>query len=233
MPMPVPVLILALAAQAAPANSQEPINVIAPQQQGRPFISPMGEPFRAGPGGDALAAWFHKADRNHDGLLTVDEMQADADRFFGILDLDHNGEIGPDEVERYESELAPEVHGEPSAIYDTRGTDNGSDSGSSASASIEPQDPNDEVPIPGGGVSGPQGAGGYSLINLPEPVTAADMDINRSITRDEFRRAAFQRFVLLDTNHSGRLTLAQLEAMRPSGSILTFHHHRGGRHHGG
>lgn len=230
MPMPISALFLAFAAQAVPP-AQPPITVVAPQQEGRTFISPMGEPFRAGPRGDALAAWFYRADRNHDGYLTVAEMQADADRFFDTLDKDHDGEIDPDEVTRYESELAPEVQGEPTAMYDTRGSDSSSDQGESASD--QAQDPNEEVPIPGGGVDGPQGAGQYSLINLPEPVTAADTDINRSITRDEFRHAAFQRFVLLDTNHTGRLTLAGLEAMRPVGSIFAVHHHhRGGGRRG-
>jgi hypothetical protein len=58
-----------------------------------------------------------------------------------------------------------------------------------------------------------QGAARYSLLNMPEPVAAADADFNRSITLDEFRRAAIQRFQLLDTAHQGRLTLAQLEAV--------------------
>lgn len=224
--MPIPALLLAFAGQAAAPPSQPPITVVAPQQEGRTFISPMGEPFRAGPRGDGLAAWFYRADRNHDGYLTVDEMQADADRFFDTLDKDHDGEIDPDEVTRYESEVAPEVQGEPASMYDTRGSDSADDQG--ASASDQAQDPNENVPIPGGGNDGHQGAGQYSLINLPEPVTAADMDINRSITRDEFRHSAFQRFVLLDTNHTGRLTLSQLEAMRPAGSIFSAHHHRHG-----
>jgi len=229
--MPIPTLLLAFVGQlAAPPPSQPPITVVAPQQEGRTFISPMGEPFRAGPRGDALAAWFYGADRNHDGYLTVAEMQADADRFFDTLDKDHDGEIDPDEVTRYESEVAPEVQGEPASIYDTRGRDSSDNQG--ASASDQAQDPNEEVPIPGGGIDGPQGGGQYSLINLPEPVTAADTDINRSITRDEFTHAAFQRFVLLDTNHTGRLTLAQLEGMRPAGSIFASHHHRRRNHRG-
>ena len=63
----------AAAAAAAPRPaSPSP----SPAQPGAPFISPMGEPFRARQGDDALADWFAQADRNHDGCLTVDEMQA-------------------------------------------------------------------------------------------------------------------------------------------------------------
>ena len=48
---------------------------------------------------------------------------------------------------------------------------------------------------------------------MPEPVAAADADFNRSITLDEFRRAAVARFQLLDGAHQGRISLAQLEAL--------------------
>ena len=75
-----------------------------------PFISPMGEPFRAhNPNDDALADWFRQADRNHDGFVTADEMVADAERFFATLDTNHDGEIDPDELDRYEWEVAPEI----------------------------------------------------------------------------------------------------------------------------
>jgi hypothetical protein len=60
-----------------------------------------------------------------------------------------------------------------------------------------------------------QGGARYSLLNIPEPVAAADTDFNRAVTLEEFRHAAVQRFQLLDTAHQGKLTLAQLEAMRP------------------
>ena len=58
-----------------------------------------------------------------------------------------------------------------------------------------------------------QGAGRYGLLNMPEPVAAADTDFNRSVTRQEFRMAAVARFELLDKAQQGRVTLAQLEAM--------------------
>ena len=51
---------------------------------------------------DTLADWFGQADRNHDGILTADEMVADAERFFATLDTNHDGEIDPDELANYE-----------------------------------------------------------------------------------------------------------------------------------
>jgi hypothetical protein len=62
---------------------------------------------------------------------------------------------------------------------------------------------------------GLQGAARYALLNLPEPVAAADADLNRAVTLPEFKQAALQRFQLLDKQHAGRLTLQVLEAMKP------------------
>jgi Ca2+-binding EF-hand superfamily protein len=174
----------------------------------------MGEPFRPRRADeDALADWFRQADRNHDGFLTLDEMTADADRFFATLDTDHNGQIDPDELVAYEWEIAPEVQVN-SRLRRAR-----------PAGSTVAQPPKDEgqrdVP-PKRGLegfdplaAGPQGAARYSLINMPEPVAAADADFNRAISLSEFRDAAISRFQLLDKTHSGRLTVPELEAMLP------------------
>ena len=53
--------------------------------------------------------WFQQADRNHDGYLTLQEMQQDSERFFATLDVNRDGEIDPDEIARYESVVAPEI----------------------------------------------------------------------------------------------------------------------------
>jgi Ca2+-binding EF-hand superfamily protein len=186
------------------------------------FISPMGEPFwGTARDDDPLADWFGQADRNHDGFLTMDEMAGDADRFFGSLDADHDGEIDPDEVTRYELVVAPQVRGEPSAMREVPHT--GEDGG----AGIDSSDA--DMGISGGGSDGPEGAGTFSLLNIPEPVAGADRNLDRSISRDEFRQTAVERFQLLDTGRTGRLTLTQLEAMRPSSPFAGFRH-RGGHH---
>jgi Ca2+-binding EF-hand superfamily protein len=196
-------LILAAAAPAADA----PIDVVG--HAWAPFISPMGEPFRARTASDdTLARWFDQADRNHDGVLTPDEMQADADRFFTLLDSDGDGEIGPDELVAYEWELAPDVQ----VNAKLRRTQ--------AEAAVGPHDerPNQrrrrEDRDVDGMNEGLQGAARYGLLNIPEPVAAADADFNRGISRAEFRQAALERFQLLDRSQSGRLTLPGLEALR-------------------
>jgi hypothetical protein len=60
------------------------------------------------------------------------------------------------------------------------------------------------------------GAGRFGLLNIPEPVIAADADFNGGVSLPEFQKAADSRFILLDTNHDGGLTLAELQAEMPA-----------------
>lgn len=161
--MPLPFLFLPLAAAAStPA-------VPCSRRLGHVFVSPMGEPFYGTANADAMQAWFSQADRNRDGVLTVEEMQADAERLFATLDTNHDGEIDPDEITRYENVIAPGMR--------------------------------------------------MSLLDLPEPVIAADTDFNRGVSLDEFRKAAMKRFQALDVDHQGRLTTALLEALSPAAPL--------------
>jgi Ca2+-binding EF-hand superfamily protein len=180
----------------------------------------MGEPFRAHSAqDDTLADWFYAADRNHDGVLTVNEMQADAERFFARLDTDNNGEIDPDELAHYEYEIAPDIQvmsrteripGQPAPV--ARKTDADDDHGDDRHRSVQRGRGNDYDSSLGiGGAL--QGAARYSLLNIPEPVAAADTDFNRGVSLTEFREAAVARFELLDASHQGKLSLAQLEAL--------------------
>jgi hypothetical protein len=176
------------------------------------FISPMGEPFRPHDRGeDMLAAWFNQADRNHDQTLTANEMQADADRFFALVDTNTDGEIDPDEITHYEQVIAPEVQ-----------------SGSHFSLTADVDAPADRADHRGrhrhrwggGGADAAryQGAERFALLDLSEPVAAADLDFSRDISLQEFRHAALQRFQALDIDmeHQGRLTLGELQDMRPA-----------------
>ena len=220
--MPVPALLMPLLAAVVQPNSA-PITVRG--HAWAPFISPMGEPFRARTeADDTLADWFRQADRDHDGALTEAEMQADAQRFFAMLDSDGSGEIDPDEVAHYEWEIAPDIQvmaktmrapGQAPATKLPNG-DNGS-RGRSAQREAEASL----------GLRGElQGAARYGLLNMPEPVAAADTDFNRGVTLAEFKEAAAARFALLDGAHHGRLDLSQLQAVRTS--LLERRRRRGG-----
>ncbi|RZJ96741.1 MAG: hypothetical protein EON88_06040 [Brevundimonas sp.] len=48
------------------------------------------------------------------------------------------------------------------------------------------------------------------LLGVPQPVKSADTDFNQYITRQEQERVAQRWFGLLDKDHDGRLTLAEL-----------------------
>ncbi|MDB5693035.1 MAG: hypothetical protein JWO81_2098, partial [Alphaproteobacteria bacterium] len=54
--------------------------------------------------------------------------------------------------------------------------------------------------------AGAEGRGMGGLLNLPEPVMAADADMNRGVSAAEFRHAADQRFLILDLNRDGKIT---------------------------
>lgn len=175
-----------------------------------PFISPMGEPFRANPTGEApIARWFGQADRNRDGMISPDELQADADRFFKRLDDNGDGQIDPEEIVIYEWEIAPEIQVN-SEWRRTRGE------ATAGSPQRDGDGKRRDDEHDGYRVDGLQGAARYGLLNIPQPVASADADFNRLITLGEFRQAALHRFKLLDGNQLGRLTLAELEVRLPN-----------------
>jgi hypothetical protein len=192
--MPIPLILLGLAAQAAvPPAPPAPTPA---RRWTRTFISPMGEPFRPkARGDDQLATWFQRADTNQDGRLTVAEMQKDAERFFTTLDTNHDGEIDPEEITHYETAIAPEV---------TSGSSFGMDTGGKGRFRVS------------GGDDRHQGAGRFGLLDLPEPVVSADSNFNRGVSVSEFTQAARQRFLALDLDHRGYLTLPALEVVRPA-----------------
>ncbi len=208
--MTMTVLLVALL-QAALAASAEP----ARPQPMQLFIAPSGEPFRVPVGAPyPVAAWFARADADHDGQLTRGEFRRDALLFFPQLDMNKDGVIDGKEIERYEQELVPEVrvgfgsggqgYNAPTLAYDgpndpavrRAGQDDGNADAAPRVAKVLPELP--------------RGAGRYALINAPEPVVAADADLNRRITPGEMTAAADRRFSLLDPDGMGYLTLATL-----------------------
>ena len=71
------------------------------------FISPDGRAVSRAPA--TASPLVHQADRNRDGSLTRRRNAGDAERFFATLDTNHDGEIDPDEIDHYETVIAPEV----------------------------------------------------------------------------------------------------------------------------
>jgi len=175
-----------------------------PRRGPQVFISPSGQPFRAGPGAAyPVAAWFAQADADHDGRISRAEFRADADAFFGVVDADGDGVVTMVETSAYETTIAPEItrlnipemrRGDGEEGPRRRGGGRGRGGGGR--------------PMAFGG--GRDGAAMFGLINEPEPIRAADADFSLSVTRAEWRAASDRRFDLLDKDHDGALTLAEL-----------------------
>jgi len=158
------------------------------------FVAPMGEPFRAEHGQPyPSAAWFAQADTNHDGMVDRIEFIADANRFFKTLDRNHDGKLDPDEVVAYERDVAPEI-----ALYGPRTRD-----------VVLPIDRR-RLPDGESNYYGPMGAGRYSWLNVPEPIVAADEDVDRMIGEREFSVAAGHRFDMLDPDGHGHILLKDM-----------------------
>ena len=185
-------LLILLAAIAVQPAEPEPIKVVG--RAWAPFVSPMGEPFRSRTADDdTLVNWFRQADRDGNDALTAAELTADAERFFAMLDADGDGSILPMEFVSYEWEIAPEIQTN-SRWRPARGEEK----------KRRKRDP-DTL----------QGAARYALLNIPQPVAAADTNFDRAVTLEEFRQAAGYRFQLLDRQSDLSLTLPDLQAMRP------------------
>jgi hypothetical protein len=170
------------------------------------FISPCGQPFRSAPGEPYPAAlWFAQVDAKHDGKVDRAEFRADAAAFFKVLDRNHDGVIDGFELAWYEHNLVPEILG----AY--RG-------GGAGQASAEPREAGGHHEHGGrrGAADrqpdsyGIQGAVAYELFPKPEPVAAADLNVDGHITLLEFLKAADQDFDILDPTGRGYLTLADL-----------------------
>lgn len=211
--MPLVTMIIPILASTAQASGT-PITVTG--YTWAPFISPMGEPFRSrSPDDDPFARWFHQADLSGDGTITADEMRADAERFFAILDINQDDEIDSEEIVAYEQEIAPEIQVNSRWRLSRQETAAAARSAKDGDARVRERRRADRY-IDGYQIDGLQGAARYGLLNLPQPVVGADADFNRRITPDEFRRAASYRFQLLDSRGEGRLSFADLEALVPS-----------------
>jgi len=204
---------LAAVAQTVPPPAQPGATSPPRARPGALFIAPSGEPFRAAAGEPyPVAAWFARADADHDGKLTRGEFRRDALTYFPTLDQNGDGTVDAREITRYEEELVPEVRV-------------GFGGGGGYRAPVQSAYQDGE---PGGGrVEGfapiekasralrklpelPRGAGRYGLINSPQPVISVDTDLNRRITAQEMGAAADRRFTLLDPDSRGFLSLATL-----------------------
>jgi len=181
------------------------------------FISPCGEPYRAGDGDPyPEALWFKQADANHDGIIDKAEFRADHAGFFDALDSDGNGMLDSVEVSFYENKVVPDV------LHNARF---GALTGGSLIKVQLQSGPHGEQGGPTMGASGPapdlgasrrkpgiplEGAAAYNFLREPEPILAADANLDGRVTKAEFLDAADRRFKRLDKDADGKLTPAEL-----------------------
>ncbi|MEO7691599.1 MAG: EF-hand domain-containing protein [Sphingomonas sp.] len=182
----------------------------------------MGEPFRSEKGAaDPVDLWFQQADTNHDGALSRDEFQKDASRWFAALDRGHDGEIDPDDIEYYETVLAPEIR--VRGVSGGAGGGGGGMRGGGARGGGGHRGGGMGGGHRGGGgdvgdqrggqtrvTEGKQGAARYGFFDYPEPITVADTNFNRGIDPTEFRKAADDRFDVFVRSHDGLIHRADL-----------------------
>jgi len=168
------------------------------------FISPSGQPFRAAPGeAYPVTAWFAQVDQNHDGRIDRAEFRADAEAFFKVLDRNHDGVIDGFELSYYEHDVAPEILGayRGGAMGDTQ-----AEPGAGHARGEHERGPRGRQPD----VLGLQGAVAFELFSKPEPVAAADLQVDGHITQAEFLTSANRDFDTLDKAGKGYLTLDDL-----------------------
>ena len=191
------------------------------------FISPSGEPFR---GENGFERWFDQTDTDHDGSIDIAEFRADAMHSFKVVDTNGDGVIDGIELQHYEHDLVPEVSSE---TFDTgptagsrpggggggrRGGGGGSRGGGLGGGAGGPGGGHGTANDTGFGPdlsqqapardprAGLMGAARYSLINEPEPISAADTDLDGKVTLKEWMAMTDRRFAKLDPLKTGKLT---------------------------
>jgi hypothetical protein len=180
---------------------------------GRLFVAPSGEVFRGGAATPPMQTWFAQADADHDGAITYAEMRADFARAFATFDTDGDGEIEPDEVTRYETQVLPEMGrfgfrpGSSAAFGPGIRRQGRLDRGRSGGRTGLRR-------RAGGNWAMMAGAARFGLLPIAHPIMDADVDFNRGVTRDEFDAAAGRRFNQLNVSGASRLTIDDLRAAR-------------------
>ena len=192
----------------------------APVRGGGLFISPLGQPFRAGPGEPYPSArWFQAANTGHNGRLTRTEFRADAATFFRTLDQNHDGVIDATEIAAYEHAVPEIIEG----FRPAQGSAPGASSPGSGGGGHHGHHGGGGGGYGGGGHGGggshapaqaadtkPQGAAWFSFLSIPEPVASADRNLDGKVTLEEFLQTADDRFDELDPDHTGYLSFDKL-----------------------
>jgi Ca2+-binding EF-hand superfamily protein len=167
----------------------------------RMLYSPNGEPLNGGSLGrstcqDALSRWFDRLDANHDGTISRDEFLADAQIQFRRMDIDKNGYLVPEELDRFRQPYRQQAAGE-----ETTANQNNNNA-------AQPQKNMHRRGASHGGHDGAESdsQSDQPLIDTSDPVMSADTNLDNKVTLEEFVTHAQKKFLELDGNHDGALS---------------------------
>jgi hypothetical protein len=150
------------------------------------LYSPNGEPLNGGPLGKptcqkALSGWFDRM-AGTSGGISKDAFIADAKTQFYRMDIDKNGYLVSEELDRFRQPYRQEP----------------------VAAKQEPQEGQHKHKR-GSGASGEQSHNGLSA-NIFDPVMSADANLDFQVTLAEFMTQAQENFAKLDLNHDNTLS---------------------------
>ncbi|MFA5119791.1 EF-hand domain-containing protein [Zavarzinia sp.] len=143
---------------------------------------------------DVTASWLKTADKNGDDLLELDEALGDATALFAEIDTNHDHFVTPAELTAYRDKTAPAAYADQ--VIRQEGHSGGADPTQKR-----------ETLHPGGNT--------FALRGIPDPVMAADANLDFRVTEGELAARVKERFAKLDTNHDGKLDADELAAYCP------------------
>jgi hypothetical protein len=171
------------------------------ENHGPPQIiySPAGDPLNGGPLGrptcpEAMKSWFMRADANHDNVVTIDEFLADAKTQFQRMDIDKNGYLVSEELERFRMAYRDEPANDKPAAADGNEQSSGGEHHGKRH---------------GGDGENASGRGGNTG-SVIDPVMSADVNLDYKVSPDEFISYERKSFKSLNAANDGKLTLAEV-----------------------
>ena len=186
-----PLAVLALDLSLQGCGPSLPSNADLLDRFPTPIYSLTGEVLNGGTLGQphcdyAQAAWLARIDSDHDGTIDLDELLAAARRQFAAMDLNHDGFVTAFELETYRSAfLSPP-----------------SDSDKNASDHADHPATRDERKM----AVHPHGS-------QPDPVLAADVNLDFKVTLDEFLALQKDNFRDFDKDHDQTLEAQELNRL--------------------
>jgi hypothetical protein len=185
------------------------------QNSVRILYSPNGEPLNGGPLGrpacqDAMNHWFDRVNVSHTGAISRDEFLADARQQFQRMDIDKNGYLVPEELDRFRRPYRQ------SSGADVSVTATDDDQASQPTPSSYGAHRHRRGSM-GGGANAGNGAGASGQDNgaVVDPVMSADTNLDNRVTLSEFMFYAQKTFPALDSDHNGSLSSSEIQNLCP------------------